>query len=157
MTERRTLGARERALLEAYRDGELSPLARWRVRRWLRRDAAAQRALADLETLGALLADVDAEAPTPDLWPAIRLRLAVLDAQPAAGPPPWRRAAGYFALGAAVASAAALALLLNGGGPPAATGAPAGAVRWIDARGHPMMVLRDDRVATIIWVPERES
>jgi hypothetical protein len=30
-------------------------------------------------------------------------------------------------------------------------------VRWIDARGHPTLVLRDDAGATIIWVPERES
>jgi anti-sigma factor RsiW len=147
------VNARQRELLEAYRDGELSGLARWRVRRWLRRDAAARRHLESLDALGELLREVDAEGPAPDLWPAIRVRLAEAEAVRA---PRWRRAAGYLAAGAVAASAAALALLVAGEEPRPAAGSP-GAVRWIDSRGHPMMVLRDDSAATIIWVADASS
>jgi hypothetical protein len=28
-------------------------------------------------------------------------------------------------------------------------------VRWLDAKGKPVMVLRDDRKATIIWVIQK--
>jgi len=147
---------RQRRLLEAYRDGELSWLARRRVQRWLRRDPRAQRELESLETIGTLLRDVDAEAPAPDLWPAIRLRLAEaeLRAEAPVRAPFWRGAAGYLTLGAVAASAAGLALLLAGEEPRSAAG-PTGAVRWIDSRGHPMLVLRDDPGATIIWVTEQ--
>jgi anti-sigma-K factor RskA len=149
---------RQRSLLEAYRDGELSWLGRRRVQRWLRRDPHAQRELESLETLGALLRDADAEAPAPDLWPAIRLRLAEADLRAEAPVRArfWRSAAGYLTLGAVAASAAGLALLLAGEEPRSAAGPP-GAVRWIDSRGHPMLVLRDDPGATIIWVPEQSS
>jgi anti-sigma factor RsiW len=149
---------RRRTLLEAYRDGELSWLGRWRVQRWLRRDPAVQRQLAALDALGELLNDVDAEGPAPDLWPAIRLRLAAADvySEARAPAPFWRRGAGYLAAGAVAASAAALALMLAGEEPVPSAGSP-GAVRWLDSRGHPMMVLRDDSAATIIWVPEQAS
>lgn len=149
---------RRRMLLESYRDGELTGLARWRVRRWLRRDPQAQRELASLDTLGELLREVDAEAPAPDLWPALRVRLAALDVEPARRAPArsWRPSAPYLAAGALAASAAALALVLSAED-PAPSGQWPGAVRWLDSRGHPMMVLRDDEVATIIWVPERSS
>jgi anti-sigma-K factor RskA len=153
------LTGRERALLDAYRDGELSRLARFRVERWLRRDANARLALAELESLAEALRELDAEAPAPDLWPAIRMRLAAADARAAeaAEPSLWRSAAGYLALGAAATAATALALLLRSVEPPATASGPVGSVRWIDSRGSPMMVLRDDRVATIIWVPEGGS
>jgi anti-sigma factor RsiW len=149
----------QRSLLEAYRDGELSWLGRWRVQRWLRRDPRARRELESLEAIGALLRDVDAEAPAPDLWPAIRLRLAEVEvrAEAPARAPFWRGAAGYLTLGAVAASAAGLALLLAGEDPRGSAAGPAGAVRWIDSRGHPMLVLRDDPGATIIWVPEQSS
>jgi hypothetical protein len=151
----------ERGLLEAYRDGELSPFARWRVARRLRRDPAARRALAELDALGAWLRESDAAGPEPDLWESLRFRLAAADARRAdaeesrAAAPSWRRPAGYVALGAAAVGAAAFALVLSlESAPPAPAGAGPGSVRWIDARGHPMMVLRDDADATIIWVPE---
>ena len=147
-----------RARLEAYRDGELAPFARWRLERRLRRDPALRRALAELESLATLLREVDAEGPEADLWEGIRLRLGAVDARRAESErAPWGRAAGYLALGAVGAGAAAVALFLNTA--PVPPGAPAaqGAVRWIDARGHPTMVLRDDAVATIIWVPDPAS
>jgi anti-sigma factor RsiW len=155
---------RRQTLLEAYRDGELGTFARWRVERWLRRDGAARRRLAELEALGALLREVDQERFAPDLWDGIRRRLpAPAIARPGPAPRPaeapvWRRAAGYLVLGAAAAAAAALALVFAGEpAPPPEPSAPTGAVRWIDSRGHPMMVLRDDPGATIIWVAMRDS
>jgi anti-sigma factor RsiW len=157
--------ARERARLEAYRDGELSPIARFLLERRLRRDPAARRALEELDAVGALLREIDATGPEPDLWESIRLRLPAVDARRAeeAGRgfgPPWRRAFAYLALGGAVAAAAAIPFVIGPGpGEPAAVHGvvPAGSVRWIDSRGHPMMVLRDDGGGTIIWVPEHES
>ena len=64
-------------LLEAYHDGELGWLGRWRARRLLARDADARAILASLETVG-----------------------------------------------------------------------------WLDSRGNPVVVLQDDRDATIIWLLE---
>jgi hypothetical protein len=145
----------ERALLEGYRDGELAPFARWRLERRLRREPALRRALDELDAVGSLLREVDAAGPEPDLWNAIRLRLVALDAaREEAAPAPWRRrAAGFLAVG----GAAALALLLRAGEAPLPPPDAPGAVRWIDARGHPTLVLRDDAGGTIIWVPERSS
>ena len=143
--------------LHAYHDGELRGLARWRFERRLGRDPAMRRELAALEETGRLLREVEAEAATPDLWEAIRLRLPALDAQRAevgeslAAPrsrlwalSPW--------VGVGVAAAAlALAIGIEWGDASAA-----GSVRWIDSRGSPLMVLQDDSKATIIWVIERE-
>ena len=153
---------REEARLEAYRDGELSGFARWRLERRLRRDPAARRALAELDALGAWLRETDAAAgPAPDLWESIRLRLPAADArlaeaEEAAAARSWRRPAGYLAFGAAAVAAAALALVVSFENAPPPSGASSGSVRWIDARGHPMMVLRDDAGATIIWVADSE-
>jgi anti-sigma factor RsiW len=150
--------------LEAYRDGELSFWARRRVERALRGDPALRRRLDSLESIGTLLREADAEAETPDLWAGVRLRLVEEDArrEAAAGRSwldAWRRSIGVAALGTMAAGSIALALLLTpeATAPPSVRPAPPGSVRWIDARGNPMMVLRDDREATIIWVPERDS
>jgi len=151
--------------LAAWRDGELSRLQRLRVERRLRREPDAQRRLGELETAGHLLKELDREGPSPDLWEAIRLRLPALDAQraeAAAGVGSrsrGRRALGWSAAGALAAAAATVAVVLRLGVAPLAPGPvpPRGSVRWLDARGLPMMVLRDDAEATIIWVPEREA
>jgi anti-sigma-K factor RskA len=150
------------ALIQAYRDGELSPLARRRAARLLARSEEARRLRASLDLAGSLLREIDGAAPAPDVWDAVRLRLPALDAQRAgaqarrASPALWR--AGWLAAGATAAAAAGLALLLRlGGGGAPAPPASEGALRWIDGRGRPMMVLRDDREATIIWVPERSA
>jgi anti-sigma factor RsiW len=154
---------RERTELEAYRDGELPLFARWRMARRLRRDPALARRLAALESLGTLLREVDAEAPTPDLWDGIRLRLVQEEvrreatAERAGGFSAWRRPIGFAAVGAVAAASFALAMLPGPevAAPPGVEARAGGSVRWIDARGNPMMVLRDDREATIIWVPEQ--
>jgi anti-sigma factor RsiW len=143
--------------LQAYYDGELRGLARWRFERRLARDPAARQELLALEETGRLLRDVEAEAAAPDLWEAIRLRLPALDAQRAeveearAAPrsrlwalSPW--------VGVGVA-AAALALAI---GVEWRDASASGSVRWIDSRGKPLMVLQDDSKATIIWVIEGE-
>jgi anti-sigma factor RsiW len=143
--------------LQAYYDGELRGLARWRFERRLARDPAARQELLALEETGRLLREAAAEASAPDRWEAIRLRLPALDAQRAeveeapAAPrsrlwalSPW--------VGVGVAAAAlALAIGVEWGDASAS-----GSVRWIDSRGKPLMVLQDDSKATIIWVIEGE-
>jgi anti-sigma factor RsiW len=143
--------------LHAYHDGELRGLARWRFERRLARDPAMRQQLEVLAETGRLLREAAAEAAAPDLWEAIRLRLPALDAQRAeaaealAAPrsrlwalSPW--------VGVGVAAAAlALAIGVEWG-----DASLPGSVRWIDSRGTPLMVLQDDRKATIIWVIEGE-
>jgi hypothetical protein len=152
--------------LATWRDGELPWLRRLRVAWRLRRDAEARRRLAALERSAALLRELDAAGPSPDLWEALRLRLPALDAARAEAAAATARgrglgpALGWGAAGALAAAAAAAALFLRLGAadlPPAAGSPRHGAVRWLDARGLPMMVLRDDAEATIIWVPERPT
>ena len=146
--------------LHAWRDGELSWLGRARVALRLRRDPEARVRLATLERTAALLRELDAGGPAPDLWDAIRLRLPAIDATRGEAAAPRRVLSPAFGWGAGALAAAAVAaaLVLQLGTPalePAAVRAPNGAVRWLDGRGLPMMVLRDDAEATIIWVPER--
>ena len=144
--------------LQAYYDGELRGLARWRVERRLARDPAARGELLALEETGRLLREAEAEAGEPDLWEAIRLRLPALDARraeveetPAA--PRTRLWALSPWVGVGVAAAAlALAIGIEWG-----DSSVPGSVRWIDSRGAPLMVLQDDSKATIIWVLEGES
>jgi len=143
--------------LQAYHDGELHGLARWRLERRLARDPAARQDLSALEETGRLLRAVETEGPAPDLWDAIRLRLPALDAERAE---PEEASGGVRArlwalspwLGVGVAAAAlALAIGVEWG-----DASVPGSVRWIDSRGNPLMVLQDDSKATIIWVIEGE-
>lgn len=148
--------------LAAWRDGELPWHRRLRVERRLRRDADARRRLEALETAAGLLREADAEGPEPDLWESLRLRLPALDAQRAeaaagAGRRGLRQTLGWSAVGAVAAAATAALLLRLGDAGLGPAPAPHGSVRWLDARGLPMMVLQDDAEATIIWVPEREA
>lgn len=155
---------RERARLEldAYHDGELGWLARRRVERRLAHDVAARRELAALAELGALLREhVNAEPATPDLWAGVRAQLAT-----AARPAPLEAddalplRAGWLPawLGAGLAAASVAAVMASGA--LAGDAAPVSSVRWLDGKGKPVMVLQDDRDATIIWVldePKRSS
>ena len=149
--------------LAAYHDGELGPLRRWWVERRLRRDPDARRELESLDALGDWLREAEPAAPAaPDVWDEIRRRLP--DVEPAAdhSPQGWLRPAlPWAAAGAACAAAAATALLFLAA--PELTGrgatplASEGAVRWLDSRGQPMMILQDDREATLIWVTDDEE
>ncbi len=138
-------------LLEAYHDGELSWLGRWRVRRLLDRDPDARQELASLDTLGGLLREIETEASTPELWDSVRLRLPALEARRseavAAAPSSLPRWIGAGLATAAAALAVVIGLQLV---PPSGSGA----VRWLDSRGNPVVVLQDDRDATIIWLLE---
>jgi hypothetical protein len=139
-----------------YRDGELGALGHWRARRRLNRDAAARAEQARLDALGGMLRELDGAGATPDLWPSIR---AALDAAPASPAPDGGLASrlawpGFHLrwIGAGLAAAAAgvaLAIGLSSG-----DASEPGAIRWLDARGRPLLVLQDDAEATIIWVPE---
>jgi anti-sigma factor RsiW len=146
---------REREELHAYQDGELPFYRRWRVERRLARDASARREVSSVAELGALLREQAAAQPAPDLWENVRAQLATAprpapieaDAElPARTPwlPAW--------LGAAIAAASVAGVMASG--VLAGETAPVGSVRWIDANRKPVMVLQDDRDATIIWVIE---
>jgi anti-sigma factor RsiW len=156
--ERKVRDARVLQELHAYRDGELPFHRRWLARRRLARDAAARRELASLDALGALLREQAAAQPVPDLWDAVRARLATVP-RPArveaddalAAPAPWLPAW----LGAALAAASIAAVMASG--VLSRDAAPVGSVRWIDANRKPVMVLQDDRDATIIWVFEKPA
>ena len=146
----------EQRELHAYRDGELPLWRRWRVARRLREEPAAQRELAGITELGALLREHAAVQPVPDLWADVRARLATAerpapleadDAVPARAPwlPAW--------LGAGLAAASVAAVMATGW--LAGDAAPQGSVRWVDSKGKPVIVLQDDRDATIIWVLQK--
>ena len=140
--------------LSAFRDGELSSWRRWRVARRLARDARARRELAALDELGVLLREQAASVAEPDLWEGIRARLPTA-ARPAPlaealrPPAPWAPAWLGAALATAVVALVVATGFVSGDAPSVAS------VRWLDAKGKPVMVLRDDRKATIIWVIQK--
>jgi len=140
--------------LHAFRDGELSAFRRWRVARRLARDPRARRELAALGELGALLREQAESVGEPDLWEGIRARLPyAVRPEPLAGPLPDAPRAPIWA-GAALATAVVAVVvatgMLSGDAPNVAS------VRWLDGRGKPVMVLRDDPEATIIWVIQQQ-
>jgi anti-sigma factor RsiW len=144
--------------LQAYYDGELRGLARWRFERRLVRDPVVRQELLALEETGRLLREVEAEAAAPDLWEAIRLRLPALDAKRAeAGEAPAAPRSRPWALSPWVGVGVAAAALALAIGVEWGDASVPGSVRWIDSRGKPLMVLQDDSEATIIWVIEAES
>ncbi len=149
------MSSQERRLREvqAYHDGELSRLGRWRMRRRLERDPQVRQQLESLAAMAELLREADAEVDGPDLWEDIRLRLPALDAhrkQSRSPAPRWVPSPGWLGAGLAAAAAAlalAVALDLPRSGDP-------GSVRWIDARGKQVLVLEDGWRATIVWVTD---
>jgi len=147
---------REKQELHAFQDGELPFWRRWRVARRLARDAVAQRELASIAELRALLREQAAALPGPDLWESVRAQLPTAarpapldadDAVPAVTPwlPTW--------LGAAIAAASVAGVMASG--MLSGDAAPVGSLRWLDSKGKPVMVLQDDHDATIIWVLEK--
>jgi len=146
--------AADAALVEAYHDGELSHLARWRFERRLRREPALRRELAALGELRELLRAHHEDA-SPDLWESLAPRLSAARAG-AAATRPQRPAWAWVAVPGAAAATAALVLALVQGGPggaPPASGAAAGeVVRWLDSGERNVVVLQGDADTTIIWV-----
>lgn len=146
---------RETHELHAYRDGELSPWRRFLVARRLARDERARRELASFEALGALLREQAESVLVPDLWDGIRARLPYAERPALLLEPPRDAAAPRLPawLGAALATAVVALVVATGflpGDPPSVA-----SVRWLDAKGKPVMVLRDDQKATIIWVIQK--
>jgi anti-sigma factor RsiW len=148
-------------LLHAYHDGELGPLRRWQVRRWLARDAAARRELEALAGVGEAVRQAYPAPPAPDLWAGLEGRLRSIDAEGEAAEAtrsperlglrlgPFYRPA---AAGAVLAAVVAVFVLLLG---PEAT-PQAGVVRWLDTHGQSVMVL-DEGDATIIWLMQPDA
>ncbi len=143
--------------LQAYHDGELRGLARWRFERRVRRSPALRRELAALARLGDLVRESEVQGRGPDLWERIEQRLPALDARRAEAEPrlgwlapgSWLRPLGAVA----VAAAAVVAVIVGVTGEPAPQG---GVVRWLDAGGRSVMLLEDDEDSgvTIIWMLE---
>ncbi len=147
--ETTTLDEHHQQQLAAYHDGELGPLARWRVRRWLARDARARAELAGLASLAELLREEEALAPTPDLWPGIHARMPQRAPAPAEETAsPWLAPSRWLPAGAlAAATALVLAVGLDWGDAPDPR-----SVRWLDTGERSAAVLQDDGEATIIWI-----
>jgi hypothetical protein len=148
-TPRRIDGVPE-PLVHAYRDGELSRLARWRFERRLRRSSALRRALAEIERTGAWVRAGRTEVPGPDLWEAVARRLPASDAE--RGQSRLSSGLGRLAWPAAVVAAAGAAAAIVLGWPARWESAPGGVVRWIDSGGRDVIVLESDPDTTIIWV-----
>lgn len=151
-----TGSTRREALLHAYHDGELSGLARWRFERRLRRDPALRRALASLDGMRRELRALESDAPAPDVWDALALRLPAADARrgeaAARAQVGGRRLVWWLAPIGAAAAAAAVVLVVYGAFWRTAPAEAGGVVRWIDTGGRSVMVLDDDPDTTIIWV-----
>jgi anti-sigma factor RsiW len=153
------VSARERLSerLQAYHDGELGGLARWRLERRLARDPSARQELLALKETGRLLREWGTEGAAPDLWEAIQLRLPALDGQRAEREkPPGAVRSRLWALSPWVGVGVAAAALALAIGVEWGDASIPGSVRWIDSGGKPLMVLQDDSQATIIWVIEGE-
>ena len=148
---------REERRLPAYHDGELRGLARWRFERRLARSPALQKQLQGLGELGLLLRERAAEAPEPELWDRIALRLPAADARRADAASERKAARGIGWLPPLGAAAAALAVAAVAAQQWLTAPAlpQAGVVRWMDSRGRSVMVLEEDadqEKVTIIWL-----
>ena len=150
---------RERSALEAYHDGELRGLARWRFERRLGRSLALQQALAELDQLGVWVRESEPALASPDLWDDIARQLAAADAarresapaRPAVpGFAPWLRPAG--ALAATAALVVALAIGLQSGDT-----ASQSVVHWLDGGSRSVVVWEGDADMTVIWVLDGSS
>ena len=146
--------------IQAYHDGELSGLLRWRFERELSRNPELRAELDQLASIGEMLRVQDAAEPAPDLWGAIALRLPAADARRADAGAEAGATGGIGSLlsvwlrpiGAVAATAAVALLVLYGGLWPETPAASGGVVRWIDTGGRGVMMLDDTPDTTIIWV-----
>ena len=147
----RAMPDRSTRRLHAYADGELSGFARWRFELRLRRSPQLQRELAEITRIGDWVRDVHADAPGPDLWDAIALRLPAADARRAERAAGERSGLGWLALPGALASAVVAAVLVAQWLTPP-TPPRIGIVRWLDSGPRDVMVLEAAPDTTIVWV-----
>lgn len=146
---------RRAELLAAWKDGELRGLSARRAARLLERSAEARREVEALGAVGGWVREAHGAetALEADLWPALRARLAALDAERSEE----ARSRGWLLrpwTASAALAAAAVALvvgLLIQTTPPGDD-----VVQWLDSQGAPVMVL-DGPDDTIIWVLEPGS
>jgi len=154
--------------LEAFHDGELAGLARWRLARHVARCPDCGAEVGGLKTLAGLVREEELGAtPAPDLWVAIAARLPEIDADlarraaPAAAVRParlrgrWAGLLGPLPIGVGGLAAAAIALVLwlrVPGVPPLDD-----VVEELDAMGRSVAVLPSDDKSTIIWVLDPDS
>lgn len=142
--------------LDAFRDGELSAWRRFWVARRVARDPALRRRLEAMERLGGLLREQAERMPVPDFWADVRARLATaprpapLSAPIPHAPPAGARPVWVGAAFAAIVVAGVMATSWLPGDAPHMS-----SLRWLDSKGKPVMVLRDDPEATIIWVIDK--
>jgi anti-sigma factor RsiW len=151
--------SRDERALQAYHDGELRGLRRWRFERRLSRAPELRAELEALQQLAVWTRESEAERPSADLWDRIALRLPALDAQRAESPrrPGWGVAAAFARPLTALALTGALALVLflviiRDGSTPAP-----GVIRWLDTGGRSVMVLEDPGNSTIVWLLDPPS
>jgi hypothetical protein len=151
---------------QTFHDGELGWFGRWRFRKRLERKPEVRENLLGLQRLGDALREEfgsaegrDASGST-DLWSEIAGRLPAAGIAPGTSGwlPGWTSVWGsnwdWRPAGAGLAAAALAGFLAFGQSGGGAASAPnAESIRWLDARGAPLMVLQDDAEATIIWVP----
>jgi len=145
--------------LEAFQDGELSGLGRWRVGRHVAACLHCRAEVEGLRQVGRLVREGESEsAPRVDLWASIAARLPEIDAEferrgaPTLRPAPRRWAAWLgplpIGVGGLAAAAIAVALWLSAPGVPVLDAV----VEELDAMGNPVELLPSDDKSTIIWV-----
>ena len=136
--------------LHAYHDGELGRLARWRFERRLARSPVLREELRALDWLGDLARETDVEAPPPDLWEQIEMRLPAAGARRAEAGEKTRSSFWWMGPAGAVVAAGLVAIALAFGGLSGDTSG-GGVVRWMDGGPRSVLVLEED-TATIIWM-----
>lgn len=153
---------RDERVLQAFHDGELGPLARWRVQRRLARSVDLRRELRALEAVGECVRGSETPVASPDLWPGIARGLAGVDAERAEaaweGRGAARRTLPWRPISALAASAAAVVLAIGLASRDTAAG---GVVHWVDSGSRNVLVLDGERDVTVIWlldsIPENAS
>jgi anti-sigma factor RsiW len=156
--------------LEAFHDGELSGLARWRLARHVARCPDCGAEVEGLTTLAGLVREQELGATaTPDLWAAIAARLPEIDADlarraaPAVAVRParlrgsWAGLLGPLPIGVGGLAVAAIALVLLFGGGDLPVPPLDDVVEELDAMGRSVAVLASDDKSTIIWVLDPDS
>jgi anti-sigma factor RsiW len=147
--------------LNAYHDGELGGLRRWRFERRLSRSPRLRAELEELRRLANWVQGVGAQSPSSDVWDHVALRLPAIDADRADQRQGRDERGGLRGMGwlaafprplAAVAVSAALALALFLGIMEDAAPPTSGIIRWLDTGGRSVMVLEDQGDATIVWL-----